>query len=448
MYAISLMCSSRVEYFINTLQAITKSAKKAIENGCGEFALFIFQDDIEAKHDEVLEVARYIHKEIDAKIFPGPVIYFKNQRNYHIAAQWFRAIDFPLTMLDYDSVFIFEDDLVINEGYLETMVTLEKKFRHDVRIGIFSCHNGVCRGAEPGYCRMGHDWGFGINKRVWADVRDLFIDYQKNFRFTSYADRNSAVIKSWVERIGCNWHDGHEGADSALEYIIAGLKKVRCSLRSNMAWPIGISGIHFTPDVFHRMFDGLVVVDDACVNEFNDADFTNIFEHNLVLSYEKFNAYKAYLKTKNKVDDDSNLLQELLPSGDYVLTFNRGNPLIKSTGFTPDWQSGPDGGLFFGPYVNLDVGSYIICIWADNELSCDITINAGIESVLGYSARMSEKVHVASFSLKKFSEKVEFLVKSNGANSISKIQLYKSSVDLFGYHSNWRYKSDNMPCLS
>ncbi|WP_179258665.1 hypothetical protein [Burkholderia aenigmatica] len=393
--AISIICCDRYDYFKATFDAVLSGENSARP-------IFVFQDFPKKVGgvEKYNSISNYI-SDIRARQPDLEIIHIRSSSNLGIAVQWHRAMNYPLDYFGYDAVYVFEDDLVVQPHYVATMDVLLNKFRHDGRVGTFSCFNAAYRGSEKeisGFSRMGHDWGFGITKDVWLEVRPYFEEYIELLQNRAYSDRQATVVQSWLESLGFRWKDGREGCDSVFEYIIAGLGRTRVCTVENLLTPIGAEGAHFTDDYFKKLFSDLAVSDFAGLGDYTDDAYRRIFESHLIQA--RAGESGPMLESRRCRGSSTTRFNGVATKFLYfegATKFFPGSSYISKKQFGDDWVLKKGRGTLYGPYVKIEEGQYLAIVLHEGaaKLTFKVTHSLGtklLESTSREVSVLSEKV--------------------------------------------------------
>ena len=422
---VAVMCFNRPDYFKKTLDSI----KSNQQNGR---KIFIFQDKpINAEGDKGYHEVSRIAEEFVVQN-PRESIFIKNNVNLGIASQWFRVISFIIDFIGSSAAYIIEDDLVISENYLKSMDDLLELFGGDDRVGVYSCFNPIHREDKAGYSLMGHDWGFCITKKSWDKIKNLYFDYILLQSMRDYRSRDSSVIKDWFESLGFVWRNGFEGADSALEYFLAGNGLARISTNINLAMPIGEVGMHFTPEIFESLFAGVSLDQAIDFRQPTDEEFFNATEWGLLESKELFDMATGSSKEKSGLQIISGVKARTDYSifNDFLVEFF---PDCRYFGIvnSVDSRTIGAGGYVFGPYIRVNPGKYFVCIKIDciGALKCHFSFGKGAnnifpESSLVFDRNKNEKSFIFCFDVVSGISDLEIIISAIDEIKIQYISLW------------------------
>ncbi len=189
--------------------------------------------------------------------------------------------------LNYDQVFVFEDDMLVSPDYLQLSLNLLAWSQLNFRdIGVVQAYHACWLPPDQKVARLdevtaanSHWWGYLMPRQTWEAMREVLYVYEDTFlRGRKYSQRNISLIRTWVRGLMENLDQsiahyppsaagafpGHwnfreyfqrdtscgQDAATALALAVVGLKKVVTTV--NRGLPIGCQGIHFTPKSFYR----------------------------------------------------------------------------------------------------------------------------------------------------------------------------------------------------
>jgi tetratricopeptide (TPR) repeat protein len=280
--AIAIITYARAHYFSLVLPSIL--AQRIGGKPVSEvYDIYIFQDGLWA---EETSDNRSGHAIIDAMLEtrPDKDRVFQQDANLGVALHF----DFIEKLLfaagGYDFVAFCEDDLILAPGYMATLDEMAVRFADDPRVGMMSAHPGVCtvplhvqREHLRDFAGMGHNWGFGLTRNFWKRRQPFVERYLDLIRDVPYRRRDTPRIFDWLQQAGFR-------ADaSSQDYIktcaTTALGACRLSSFANLGLPIGITGLHCTPEVFSLLgLDHAVVVDqEPKVGPLSDDQFAVVY---------------------------------------------------------------------------------------------------------------------------------------------------------------------------
>ena len=363
---------------------------------------------------------------------PSESIFIKNNVNLGIASQWFRVISFIIDFFGSSAAYIIEDDLFISEDYLKSMDYLLELFGDDDRVGIYSCFNPIHREDKAGYSLMGHDWGFCITKKSWDKIKNLYFDYILLQSMRNYMSRDSSVIKDWFESLGLVWRNGFEGADSALEYFLAGNGLARISTNINLAMPLGEVGMHFTPEIFKSLFAEVSIDQAIDFRQPTDEEFFNATEFGLLESKKLFDMATIGSKEKSDLQIISGvkIRTDYSVFNDFMIEFSPGCRYLGIIN-SVDLRTISAGGYVFGPYIRVNPGKYFVCIKINciGSLKCHFSFGNGTdnifpESSLVFDRNKNEKSFIFGFDVMSSIHDLEIIISAIDEIKIQCISLW------------------------
>ena len=291
--AIALITYARSEYFEEVLNSILnqKINGKIFSDF---FDLYVFQDGL-LKEDTPSNIKG--HEAIKAictnKI---PTSNFIEQKDNLCIALHFDFIErLFFEEQDREWAAFFEDDLVLSQGYLETLICMAKSFKNDERVAMFNCFGmsahepiEVQEKNKNSLACMDHHWGFGIYQSVWRK-RQAFVDeYLKMIDHTPYRKRNHKRINNWLSYAG--FKPGPTSQDYIKACSIAAMDMVKVSSFANFGTYIGKSGLHFTVEIFNNFgYDKNITFTNPVTDGFTLDDST----YHELLSYQKMKTMQS-----------------------------------------------------------------------------------------------------------------------------------------------------------
>lgn len=321
--------------------------------------------------------------------------YIQQSTNYGIGLQYGFILEYFFIDLQYEAIYLFEDDLALHEQYMAILHRLCFFFKEDNRVSMISCfpQNNYIDTKEQkikinNYSFMGHNWGFAIYKRSYKNWRKFFLSYLEILKVTDYNLIPRDVIFGFLEQYG--FKPIGDGVDYIIQCGVCGSGGLRISTSINLGKPLGIEGEHFNHDFFVKM--GLA--DNQIFSEPIPKDFCpilsdeNYFE---LLSYErgvflenpkafdyndfvpKFrnSIYKNFCESHDSFDMEARFY---LPSYPLIGLSdpieNDGSVILR----------GVDRCNLFGPYARLEIGTYLFSfIGALINVPNDISTLARVE---------------------------------------------------------------------
>jgi hypothetical protein len=251
--AIALITYSRAEYFEKVLSSV-RSQEINNKPFSDYFDLYVFQDGLfDAETAEQKQghatIAELCKERLDEAHF------ITQSTNLGVALHFDFVERFLFDQQDRPWVAFCEDDLVLSNGYLETLTCLADSFKDDDRIAMFSCFGKMADQPIPtqeanqhALISMEHHWGFGLHQKAWRKRQPLVDEYLKLLSNVPYRDREHGRIQNW--QAFCGFKSGPTSQDYAKACSIAALGMVKVSSYANFATYIGEYGLHFTPELY------------------------------------------------------------------------------------------------------------------------------------------------------------------------------------------------------
>ena len=253
--AIALITYSRFEYFSKVFQSI--STQKI--NGqlmSDHFDFFVFQDGL--LDNETPENIKG-HNEIAdfLKLNFSDSNFFSQSKNLGVAFHFDFVERFLFNTQERPWVAFFEDDLVLGQGYLETLMCMASSFKDDDRVAMFSCFGKMFNQSiedqlenQHALVSMEHHWGFGMHQSAWRKRQALVDEYLKILIDLPYRERQHGRIQNW--QAFCGLKVGPTSQDYAKACAVATTGCIKVSSYANFGTYIGEYGLHFTPDLYAK----------------------------------------------------------------------------------------------------------------------------------------------------------------------------------------------------
>jgi hypothetical protein len=197
----------------------------------------------------------------------------------------------------YERVFVFEDDLIVSPHYLQlSEALLDWAVPRFSDIGAVQAYNDCWLTVEEKRRRLDevevgnpHWWGYLIPRTTWNAIKNTLYEYEERFLGHGDYPLDHVGIRNWtisklreaLQAVGlpsAMFRGGHRfpyhwnfyeyferefalGQDSmtVLAMTLAGLQKLVTTV--NRAQPIGVKGLHSTPDFFTTARLDRVVLD-------------------------------------------------------------------------------------------------------------------------------------------------------------------------------------------
>ena len=279
--AVAVVGYNRPEYFQPTIASLF--ANQALSD-CD---LWMFLDG--GRDNRQRDYQRLIDEELPRANQPRRIEVVARREGYGCGRN---LIDARRTLFDeysYERVFVFEDDMVLGEHYLElTMRLLDWVEERYSDIGVVQAYDSCALSCDEKVRRLDevdvgnpHWWGYLMPRTTWNRVRGTLYEYETKFLLgKSYSQRDSPSIRKWAReklsqhiekldtpsdiRLGDklfprSWdfqryfrQEFATGQDSitVLGMTLAGLQKLKTTV--NRSQPIGAKGLHSTETHFRR----------------------------------------------------------------------------------------------------------------------------------------------------------------------------------------------------
>ena len=251
-FAIAIMAYNNLDYFSQVLASVL-AQDIAGEDYSSRFDLFIFQDALQARHQDSLADFEAI-KTLSLKHVPSER--FIRQASNIGTGLHFEFIEENLFETHgYEFCIFLEHDFVLGANYLQAMLALHERFEHDDRISAVSGHSSAYRESVKkqaenlhNYRVMSHDWGAGVFKRAWQKRLPAMRSYYKLLRGMPFEQRNNLLIQDWMAFMG--FVRGSTSQDTIKACVDSGLGLLRLTTYVNLGTYIGQDGMHWNEQIY------------------------------------------------------------------------------------------------------------------------------------------------------------------------------------------------------
>lgn len=269
--ALCLIAYCRFDYFAQVLESLLE---QRVNNRpySDYFELYVFQDGL--KGDESAEDLRGHGQvaELCAQRL-GPEALRAMPENIGVARMYDQAEGMVFLEREDPWAAFFEDDMVLQPGYLQALWQLARQAEEEDRVAMFCCSSGFFLGQAEQARRqrelmpMDHNWGFGIKRAAWLQVQPLMQAYLGLLEGGSFMDRPHGRIQAY--QAFCGIEPAASSQDYFLSASLTALGYVRVSTCINLGRYIGERGLHFTKAIFQaKGFDKTVLFEGALPDSF------------------------------------------------------------------------------------------------------------------------------------------------------------------------------------
>lgn len=254
--AIAILPYNNLNYFKQVFESVlsqTIDGKPFTET----YDLFVFQDGLQARHQNTLADYNAIQELCLAKLPEG---HFQRQaQNIGTALQFAYVEQHMFEVANngkgYDFCILLEHDFVLSPGYLQTMKSLHQRFAYDERIAAISVHSSsyklpqeVQEEHKHTYKVMSHDWGAGVFKRTWQKRLPAMQSYYKLLGSLPFEQLNNLLIQDWMSSMG--FVKGSTSQDTIKACVDSGLQTLRLTPFINQGTYIGVDGMHWNAAIY------------------------------------------------------------------------------------------------------------------------------------------------------------------------------------------------------
>lgn len=178
-----------------------------------------------------------------------------SEKNIGILLNFKRAEDLLYRDMEYDQLFFFEDDLVLNPEYYEVLFQMLDKYR-DYDIGTVDATGHHCEShlsQEQNSSLVipaGHQWGYALTRDKW-EIREQYMQWYYDIMLEmDYRQRpNNLIFQIEKER---NYNKTVSGIDGAKECSYAEANLGRIKTFTTHARYIGVEGLHFREHIYNK----------------------------------------------------------------------------------------------------------------------------------------------------------------------------------------------------
>jgi hypothetical protein len=251
-FAIAIMAYNNLDYFSQVLASVVAQDIDG-DDFTSRFDLFIFQDALQARHQDSNEDFEAI-KTLSLKHVTQDR--FIRQTSNIGTGLHFEFIEENLFEAHgYEFCIFLEHDFVLGTNYLQAMLALHERFKNDERIAAVSGHSSAYRESLEkqsenlnSYRVMSHDWGAGVFKRTWQKRLPAMRSYYELLRGMPFEQRNNLLIQDWMAFMG--FVRGSTSQDTIKACVDSGLGLLRLTTYVNLGTYIGQDGMHWNEQIY------------------------------------------------------------------------------------------------------------------------------------------------------------------------------------------------------
>ena len=220
--------------------------------------VFLFQDGVDPRDANADEDASSCDRccEIFHRSFPDGHI-LRSDVNLGIALNMDRAERHLFVDLKADLAVVFEDDMVLAPDYLRMLEQLSAYMLDDDRIGYVAAYGdhfaplSEQRAHRHEVVPLRHKWGFALSRRQWLRQNPIVQDYLAIVSRTDYRRRDHDAIRAFYKKLGYGSPATSQDAIKDVCGSILGTTKIMSKVCFGKY--IGMSGVHFTPEVYEEL---------------------------------------------------------------------------------------------------------------------------------------------------------------------------------------------------
>lgn len=267
--AIALIAWNRVAYFTRMVESLAQNPE------AHQMPIFLFIDKSDVQEDIEAQVA------ICREHLPHTVV-IRRPRNYGCGRNIIDARVQLFANMEYDKVFVFEDDMTITPQYLRLCLNMwdwaqENYSNVGVVQGWNKCimsYDGKVRAqaeVQPTYTNW---WGYLQGRESWSAMEPAILQYQQMFLGGDYRARPHRTINQWWKRMmrepvkivgesrytldDTGWDENRRyfegvppsGQDAVSMHTLEHQGYVRLCTTVNRGFYIGQNGIHMNPRMY------------------------------------------------------------------------------------------------------------------------------------------------------------------------------------------------------
>ncbi len=282
--AIAVICYTRLHYFNQFLQSLAQ--QKVRDVAISEiYDLYIFQDGLDEEASKAARDSYSKHRASALNYFPN-CKWVQQPFNLGIAFHYNYIENYLFLENRYDFICFFEDDMIIQEGYLDTLYRLSNKF-FDTKVGAITAYGDFRNKLKSNRKHYGklirseYSWGFGLFRDAWLASKPLVEQYLSLLEGVKYDERGILPISQWLTKMGISPRATSQDYVKQAVLTIAGFIRLGTSIRLGLY--IGRYGVHFAPkDFSDGGFDRPVIdkFEDFEIEKFTRSRYRKILKLN------------------------------------------------------------------------------------------------------------------------------------------------------------------------
>lgn len=181
---------------------------------------------------------------------------FVSRDNLGIAGNYRRAESHVFETLGRESVLLLEDDLVLGPHYLFLISKLLEVAEREPKLGYVAAYGDLWASRKQQRARvselvqMHENWGAALTRRSWLAQKPFRERYWDLVKDSPYHARDNQAIRDLYREFGYVCEYTSQDASRWVACCVAGLARVMTA--ACQARYIGISGMHFTPELYAR----------------------------------------------------------------------------------------------------------------------------------------------------------------------------------------------------
>ncbi len=244
---IAVMSFNRPQLLEKVLESLNGQTQKVDPS-----SVHLFQDGAPAGSDNTLQEECVA---VFKTIFPSGTVHY-SEKNLGVALNFERAETLFFDTLKSDYAFFFEDDLVLNEHYIDTLSQMVRYALDDERIAYVSAYGNYKAPLADQETRsgdtipMGHKWGFALTRRQWLRQKPIIDKYLDIVRQRPYAARDHATIQKYFNSLG--YSSPGTSQDAAKDVASLVLGTVKLNTFACFGKNIGAVGLHSNQEFYEK----------------------------------------------------------------------------------------------------------------------------------------------------------------------------------------------------
>ena len=274
---VCIMSFNRPHYFSQVVKSLSNQVN------AGNIEYHLFQDNAVssitknryAKDEDIAECIRLFKSK-----FPNSKVHLAN-RNLGVALNYERAMKYVFEECDFEYAVCVEDDVILNDNYMQIMRILLEQFKNESKIGMVSA-KGInpttpmriqdkdCGKLKPFGAFISTGWW----KHKWLKIKPVFDEYLDIVRKNDYRLRDKRQIIDFYKSKGINCTEQNlvSSQDRAKEIAMLMNNQIFLSTVTNNLRYIGEIGIHGTREFFIKSGFDRTIVYNKKIENFENID--------------------------------------------------------------------------------------------------------------------------------------------------------------------------------